>query len=262
MQHVDLGFVGVLRGEARRRALEDFPHRVELEHLLLAQFGDDQAAAGADDQHAALLQPPQCLAHRRPAHPERARDLLLGNTLAGANRPSQIASRSAGEHEFAARRVAQRIRRGRRQLARFQRHDLARELRCHRRRARARSRCTRFTTVYRCIQSVTGSAALGAIASSTFEQEISMARTGAERASKPAHAISRAARLARAGRQAGRAAQGRRRPLGRRDGRDHPHAHGEEPRHRAGDPVRRRARLSARASARSTASSRRCAASL
>ena len=38
--------------------------------------------------------------------------------------------------------------------------------------------------------------------------------------------------------------QGRRRPLGCRDGRHHAHAHGKEPRHCAGDPVRQRARLS------------------
>ena len=52
------------------------------------------------------------------------------------------------------------------------------------------------------------------------------------------------ARLARRGRAHGRAQQRQRRPLGRRDGRHHPHAHREQQRHRAGDPVRRRAGLS------------------
>ncbi len=58
-----------------------------------------------------------------------------------------------------------------------------------------------------------------------------------------AHAIPRAARLARAGRRARRAQEGRWRELGRRDGCAHPHAHREERRHCARDPVRQRAGL-------------------
>ena len=102
MQDIDLGLVRVLGGEPRRRALEDFPHRIELEHLLLGQLSDDQAAAGADRQQSALLQPLERFPYRRPAHAQRSRDLLLRNPLAGgeASLPDRVTQ--AGEDEFAA----------------------------------------------------------------------------------------------------------------------------------------------------------------
>src|SRR5262249_21267185 len=60
-------------------------HGVELDHLALAQLGDDQPASRAGYQQAAPLQPLQRLAHRRAADPEAARDLLLAHALAAAD---------------------------------------------------------------------------------------------------------------------------------------------------------------------------------
>src|SRR5262249_34083215 len=70
----------------------------------------------------------------RAAHSERMRDLFLGNSLTRREPPLPDRVAQAGEDEFAARGVAQRIRCGRSQLARLQRHNLGRWGRCHRRR--------------------------------------------------------------------------------------------------------------------------------
>src|SRR5262245_66332103 len=116
------------------------------------------------------------------------RDLLLRNSLTRRepSLPDRVAQ--AGEDEFAARGVAQCIRRGHRQLARLQRHDLARRVRCHRRwvslRSLFRHSLQQYTVVYNYCQRPQCAIIGAQRAIGVLTAEISMARAGSEAASK------------------------------------------------------------------------------
>src|SRR3954468_18476006 len=132
MKDADLGFAGMLGRKSCGRTFEDLAHGVKLEHLLLAQLGDDQAAACAPDPHSSLLQPPQCVPHGRATNPEGLRDLLLGDTLARCKPAFPDGVAQARKDEFAARDIAQRIGRRGREFALLRRLGFGGQLRCHR----------------------------------------------------------------------------------------------------------------------------------
>ena len=87
IEHRDLAFGRMLGGKPRRGALENFPHGVEVEDLLVRQLRDRKSAAGANDKQAPLLQPLQRFANRSAAHAKTLGNVFFANAFAAGETP-------------------------------------------------------------------------------------------------------------------------------------------------------------------------------